>query len=154
MQIQIEKALPRDIYEAGMIARKWSNKELGFVSLPALKVTQKSGGLLVAVGTMSNPRAVLGFLKFYHRKQDKNIRLDAMGLRPDYRYKGIGTELINCLKRELAETGGQKIKLKAPINIGANIFYSKCGFTLINTEKGRKIPLNIWEWALPTHNKG
>lgn len=52
--------------------------------------------------------------------------------------KGIGAAMINALPRP--------IRLKCTQDNPANGFYLRVGFILIDTEAGRKRPLNVYEF--------
>lgn len=149
MTLTVERAKLRDVYEIAQLCRKYP-KELGFVPLVTLKDSQQHGELCVAIETPHQThRAVLGFIKF-HLRRDGQITLYSIAVRPNHTNKGIGKALITYLKQHLKNVKGTKIKLKAPANISANVFYTRCGFSHKGTDKGRKTPLNIWEWKLPT----
>lgn len=148
MPLTVERAKLRDVYEIAQLCRKYP-KELGFVPLVTLKDSQQHGELCVAIETPHQThRAVLGFMKF-HLRQDGQITLYSIAVRPTRKNKGIGKALITYLKQHLKNVKGTKIKLKAPANIGANVFYTRCGFKHSGIDQGRKTPLNIWEWKLP-----
>ena len=123
--------------------------ELGFIRTSVLHEAQKKGWLLVAV----RDRQVVGFANFRIR-QDNNATLYNIVVDGPYRKQKIGRRLIQRLTWLVNVTGGEHIRLKCPQPLPANAFYQKLQFTHTETETGKKRPLNVWHYFLPSLPRG
>lgn len=90
-------------------------------------------------------RLIRAFLKPSEAKRkEEYIELSSIGVHPDKKLKGIGSELIDYLKNNIDFNKYEYITLEtdAVDNIVANQFYKKNGFILIRefeTYEGRKM---------------
>lgn len=90
-------------------------------------------------------RLIRAFLKPSESKREENyVELASIGVSPVAKSSGIGTQLIDTLKKTVDFTKNAYVTLEtdAENNDGANKFYSKNGFTLIReyaTREGRKM---------------
>lgn len=68
-------------------------------------------------------------------RNEKYIELSSIGVRPDCKSKGVGTQLINYLKKSVDFKEYKYINLEtdAVANEKANNFYRKNGFSLVRT---------------------
>lgn len=151
--IIIRLAKKTDVEGAKRIASKYG-KELGFVNIATLRQAQEKEWLLIASewNFQTESDDVIGFVNF-RIKEDKTCTLYDIAVKKEYRGKGIGTRLLNYLKRMVYLTGGggSYIQLKCPVELPANQFYQKRGFALITVEEGKKRPLNVWRYELARH---
>ena len=146
--VTIRLARENDVEGAKHIASQCS-KELGFVNIATLKQAQEKGWLLVAAewNFETDSDEVIGFVN-YRIKQDKNCTLYDIAVKKEARRQGIGTRLLNRLKKIVHYEGGEGayIHLKCPVELSANTFYEKHQFTLLGVEEGKKRPLNVWRY--------
>ena len=119
--------------------------ELGFVRTSVLHEAQKKKWLLVAV----QDEQIIGFANFRIR-QDNNATLYDIVVEARYRKQNIGKRFIQRLTWLVNIAGGEYIRLKCPQALPANTFYEKLQFTRTATEIGKKRPLNVWYYFLPS----
>lgn len=90
-------------------------------------------------------RLIRAFLKpSESKREEKYIELSSIGVDPEVKSKGIGSLLIDALKKEVDFSEYVYISLEtdAVNNDGANYFYKKNGFVLereYETREGRKM---------------
>lgn len=95
-------------------------------------------------------RLLRAFLKPAETKRNEEyIELSSIGVKPDVKAKGIGTELINELKKNFDSEKYAYIALEtdATNNDAVNRFYESNGFKLVReyeTPEGRK--MNEYRW--------
>ncbi|MBI3950593.1 MAG: GNAT family N-acetyltransferase [Acidobacteria bacterium] len=87
---------------------------------------------------------VLGFVRYHHRK-DGITTLHEIAVLKSHPSTGIGRSLIEALRNECVTLGQKTIRLKCPLDLPANGFYSHLGFQRVSIEDGRKRPLAVWE---------
>ena len=119
--------------------------ELGFIRKSILYKAQEKGWLLVAVKN----EEVIGFANFRIR-QDNNATLYDIVVDKPYRKQNIGKRLIQRLTWLVNVASGEHIRLKCPQSLPANAFYEKLQFIHIESETGKKRPLNVWHYSLPS----
>lgn len=96
-------------------------------------------------------RLLRSFLKPAETKRNEDyIELSSIGVKPDVKAKGIGTELINELKKNFDSEKYAYIALEtdATNNDAVNRFYESNGFKLVReyeTPEGRK--MNEYRWS-------
>jgi len=103
---------------------------------------------------LSNPEAIcllaeedgkpVGYLvaaqKDFGYRLSKCIEIENMGVSPDYRSKGIGSQLVNKCIELAKENGFQKIYVNAYFeNTKAIAFYEKCGLKKIDVSLEKDI---------------
>ena len=80
---------------------------------------------------------IIGFLTWKEYKKEQNILLEKMALREDLTGKGIGTQLLNELKK-VAKNRNRNIRLRvAKINDKGINFYKKHGFQVTDTSRSK-----------------
>lgn len=117
---------------------------LGFITLGTFIHALENGQIMVV--TIDNQ--VVGFQHYYHRKRDGQSTLYHKAVKQNHRYKGLGTALVDAVKREAEELGKELLLLKCPVDLQSNDFHSKYGFKLRGVEDGKKRALNVWIYEL------
>lgn len=147
--ITVRLARKADIEGAKRVADQ-HRSELGFVNIAILRAAQSKGWLLVAAewDEKRNRDVVVGFANFRIR-QDKNATLYEIAVEDAHKRTGVGTRLLSALIRRGHLAGGQFIRLKCPCDLSANRFYQKRGFQHVDTERGKKRPVNVWHYRIP-----
>jgi len=129
--------------------------ELGFVKLPALEQAVKENRLLVAVNSSSPvPRPshhIIGFVHFRCCK-DGHATIYEIAVAPEWRGKGVGRKLVAAVIEQAKSQGCRVLRLKCPIDLPANGFYARLGFSRIAVEDGKLRPLAVWELILEPEN--
>jgi N-acetylglutamate synthase-like GNAT family acetyltransferase len=87
---------------------------------------------------------ILGFVRYHHRK-DGITTLHEIAVLKSHLSNGIGRSLFEALRKECVSLGQKTIRLKCPLDLPANGFYSHLGFQRVSIEGGRKRPLAVWE---------
>jgi len=101
--------------------------EVGFVRRPALADAVDRGELLVGVGAS-------GFLHYHRRRDGWHTVYEVVSEAP-----GTGRALVEAVPLPR--------RLRCPLDLPANAFYARLGGTLVQTEPGKRRPLNVWEWS-------
>ena len=118
----------KDDSEGAKKVASMCGKELGFVNIATLRQAQENRWLLVASewNFQYDSDIIIGFVNF-RIKKDNTCTLYDIAVKKEYRGKGIGTRLLNYLKRLVYIVGGEGsyIQLKCPIELQANQFYQK-----------------------------
>lgn len=129
----IFRATIDDIPAIQKIARQFGN-ELGFVMRVSLERAVAKSELHVA----KNPDGdVIGFVN-WHRLKKGTSTIYEIAVNSDYQKLGVGRNLLWSVPCP--------IRLKVTIdNDKANAFYQHLNMQLIDTEQGRKRPLNVYE---------
>ena len=93
-------------------------------------------GLLSELGWLRGNRAAL-VLALYERKAKKGeLLMDGIVVDPEYRGKGVGTQLFTCLMEFAKNKGYSTIRLDViDTNPGARRLYERLGFNEERTEK-------------------
>jgi ribosomal protein S18 acetylase RimI-like enzyme len=146
--VRVRKACMEDLDAIKSLAD--ANKvALGFVLRPALAAGVQRGWLLVAerAGQVAEQPHVIGFVHYRHRR-DAQTTLYEICVEEAWRGNGVGRALVRALLVESAARGKVCIRLKAPSDLPANKFYQQLGFTLADTEQGKRRQLNTWEIRL------
>lgn len=142
--VTIRPASVEDIFGVKTLADQ-HKVELGFIRKSILYEAQEKGWLLVAV----RDEKVIGFANFRIR-QDNNATLYDIVVDEPFRKQQIGKRLIQRLTWLVNVAGGDHIRLKCPQSLPANAFYEKLQFIHTETETGKKRPLNVWHYSLPS----
>ena len=138
-KIQYRKALLSDLDVIKNITDA-NRKSLGFVLRPALASAIRSGGILVA----EHQGKVIGFVHYHHRR-DHQTTLYEIWVDEYFRWNGVGKSLISKMFEEMKSKGKSLVRLKAPVDLPANMFYQNLGFELSKVEEGKRRRLNVWE---------
>lgn len=90
-----------------------------------------------------------GFLHFHHRR-DRISTLHHLCVSPHCRYQGIGRQLIDGWEKLCRKSEAQikRLRLKCPVDLRANGFYSHIGFSRTEVEAGKNRSLIVWEKKL------
>ena len=95
-------------------------------------------------------RLIRAFLKPGESRREENyVELASIGVNPNIKSKGVGTQLISHLKElvDFEKYAYISLETDAVNNEGANHFYQKNGFVLereYETHEGRK--MNEYRW--------
>ncbi len=128
--------------------------ELGFVPLPALEEAQAEQRLLVAVAPSSlTPAPIVGFVHF-RCCQDGHATIYEIAVLPEWRGKGVGKALIEGVINAARQRGCHTLRLKCPVDLPANGFYARLGFTRVAIEEGKRRPLAVWEKGIGQRAEG
>ena len=146
--ITVRLARKADIEGAKRIADQ-HRSELGFVNIAILRAAQSKGWLLVATKWVDKKRDVIAGFANFRIRQDKNATLYEIAVADAHKRAGVGTRLLNALIRRVHLAGGQCVRLKCPRDLSANRFYQKHGFQHVDTEQGKKRPVNVWHYRIP-----
>jgi ribosomal protein S18 acetylase RimI-like enzyme len=136
---RVRKACAEDLDSIKALADA-NKSSLGFVLRPALAAGIQRGWLLVA----EHAGHVIGFLHYRHR-QDSQTTLYEICVDKAWRGNGVGRSLVQALAAESEAMGKVRIRLKAPTDLPANVFYRQVGFILAGVEWGKRRQLNVWE---------
>jgi N-acetylglutamate synthase-like GNAT family acetyltransferase len=115
----------------------------GFVVRASLEERVRKGGLLVA----EQQRALVGFVSFHHRR-DGWTTIHELCTRAENRKRGVGRALVQQVEQEALHKRQNGVRLKCPLDLPANGFYARLGFTRVGIEEGKRRPLAIWEKRL------
>lgn len=99
---------------------------------PALEEHCRKGTLLVA--ELDNQ--IAGFCNYHHRRDGINVIYE-LRVSDNFRHRGVAKELINNIP--------EPIRLKCPVDNESNNFYQHIGAKLVETVKGKKRDLNVYE---------
>lgn len=117
--------------------------ELGFVPLPALVTALERGWLVVA----DVEGSVQGMLNWWTRRDGVAVIYNIV-VAPTTRGQGIGQSLLQHLLEWASERHIHQVALKCPVDLPANQFYRRTGFTLQKQETGKRRALNCWIYDL------
>lgn len=118
-------------------------KFLGPPNRGVLRGAMKQGQLLVA-----RCGALVGGFIHFHLRRDGVVTIYDVAVSPLVRRQGIGKMLVETVAA-LSPVG--KVKLKCTTTNPANLFYKRCGFTLLGTEPSTNTTLNVWERTQDAH---
>lgn len=88
-----------------------------------------------------------GFLHFHHR-QDARSTLYHLCVLQEERRRGLGKLLVSAWEDNARKNGVKILQLKCPINLDANEFYRKIGFTQVEIQEGKRRNLTVWNKLL------
>lgn len=147
-QASIRKATAADLDTVKTLADR-HKRELGFIIRSALQVSISKGEVFVAIAA---PNVLCGFVHYRHRK-DGQTTLYSVVVESNWRGQGIGWQLVEALLTESMHMDKDCVLLRCPADLAANDFYSRCGFVLDRTEKGKQRQLNVWVHAFDPPSK-
>ncbi|MFQ3647505.1 MAG: GNAT family N-acetyltransferase [Anaerolineae bacterium] len=84
----------------------------------------------------------------YHHRLDKQTTLYHIAVARERRREKVGRLLIDTLLVEGRHLQMQKILLKCPEELAANVFYAAVGFKLSGVEAGKHRRLNVWIYEI------
>jgi ribosomal protein S18 acetylase RimI-like enzyme len=117
--------------------------ELGFVPAAVLVEAAQERRLMVAV----LDGKIVGFVHF-RCCRDGHATIYEIAVLPEYRRRGIGRALVEAVVQEAASRGCAVLQLKCPMDLPANEFYRRVGFTEAGIEEGKRRPLRLWQKRL------
>jgi len=117
--------------------------ELGFVRRPALVRSVRRQEMLVA----ENSLGIVGFIEYHHRL-DCQTTLYHIAVCSDYQRQGVGQRLVDALIRDAAQRNKRFIQVKCPVDLQANEFYERLGFSRVDVQPGRNRDLAVWRLSL------
>ena len=132
-----------DIFAIKKIADAYRN-ELGFVHRAALAASIQKKEILYV------PEC--GFLHF-HNRLDKVSTLYHLAVVSSFHKRGVGRQLCQAWENYCRNCGMTTLRLKCPVDLTANGFYSRLGFRRIDIEPGKKRSLIVWQKKLLEGNK-
>jgi len=138
----IRRAIPSDLDAIKGLADRHRH-ELGFVLRPALAKSIEQSELLVA----ENSQGIVGFVEYHHRR-DKQTTLYHIAVQHDHRQLNIGRQLVEALLSEAGQHSKSHIQLKCPVDLEANEFYERLGFTQVEVQPGKGRSLMVWRRVL------
>lgn len=130
-------AQPEDLFHIKALADA-HRQELGFVNRAALAKAIADQEILYL------PE---GFLHFHHRR-DNISTLYHLCVAPTQRRQGIGHQLLSAWSEHSRKCGITTLRLKCPLDLPANGFYSRLGFSRVDIELGKHRRLVVWERKL------
>lgn len=134
----VKFALPENLSEIKALADA-HRQELGFINRATLAAAVNNQEILYV------PEG--GFLHFHHRL-DKISTLYHLVVEASSRKQGIGRQLCQAWEEHSRNCGITSVRLKCPLDVQANGFYSRLGFRRISIEPGKNRPLVVWEKKL------
>nr|BAL53912.1 hypothetical conserved protein [uncultured prokaryote] len=141
--IRIRLAGEQDISDIQVLL-KANHVAFGFIPVAALQESIRRAEVIVA----ANHKDILGMARYHHRR-DKVTTLHEVAVEPGHWAQGIGRALLEHLEEEARGRGQTAIRLKCPVDLPANGFYARLGFTRVAIEEGKRRPLAVWEKQLP-----
>jgi ribosomal protein S18 acetylase RimI-like enzyme len=142
MDVMVRFAAVDDVPAVKAIADRHRH-ELGFVPAAALVEAERERRLIVAIWDGK----VIGFVHF-RCCRDGHATIYEIAVLPEHRQRGIGRALVEVVVQEAALRGCVVLQLKCPIDLSANEFYRRVGFTEAGIEEGKRRPLRIWRRRL------
>lgn len=124
--------------------------ELGFIRRATLEEALRERRLVVAKN--GEDQSVLGFAHFRCTRHG-HVTIYAIAVHPDWRGRGVGQALINVVIETAQRQKMQSLRLKCPIDLPANGFYSHLGFARITVEQGKCRAIAVWEKPLRSNNR-
>ena len=122
-----------------------ANRDIfAFITRQAFEDAHAQNGLLVA----HVEGQIIGFVRYYHRKTDRQTTLYDICVAEEWRSQGVGEQLLVALIVDCTEQAREFILLKCPAHLPANQFYARKGFTLTSTQPGKHHELNVWRLSL------
>lgn len=118
------------------------SRELGFVLRPSLVKSIDLREIILA-----EEMNLVGAVHYHHRL-DKQTTLYHIAVASDRRREKVGRHLIEALLLESQQLQMQKILLKCPEELEANVFYAAVGFKLSGVEAGKHRRLNVWVYEI------
>ncbi len=125
-----------------------NRRHLGFLTSSELTGAAKRGTLLIATVDTE----IIGFLNFWFRR-DSIATIYTICVALDHQRTGVGRVLLGELARLARGAGMNTLRLKCPVDEGANSFYARMGFQCLQVIQGRRRRLNVWERLLQVPSK-
>jgi len=146
-EVVIRKAQPRDVIQAKAILDD-NRYALGFVRKAELEQGIEKNEVFIA----QSREATVGVLHYHHRL-DSTTTIRQVVVKEEVRQTGLGRALVQALEEECQLRRQQLLRLKCPIDLPANGFYSQLGFQRVAVESSRQRPLVVWEKPVETRDR-
>lgn len=140
--IQVRQAQKEDLTTIKRLADDNRNA-LGFVLQARLEEHLRRQELLVC----ERQGVVAGFATFHHRR-DRWTTIHEICVDMKLHRQGLGRILVKGVQKQAVQAGQVGIRLKCPLDLPANGFYARLGFTRVAIENGKCRPLAVWEKLL------
>jgi len=140
--MQVRWAQEKDVEAVKRLADD-NRQALGFVVRASLEEQVRKRGLLVA----EQQGALVGFVSFHHRR-DGWTSIRELCVCATQRNRGAGRALVHEVEQSALDVRQSGVRLKCPLDLPANGFYARLGFTRVGIEEGKRRPLAIWEKRL------
>ncbi|MCX7969233.1 MAG: GNAT family N-acetyltransferase, partial [Armatimonadetes bacterium] len=152
MVVKVRQATTRDLRAIKRLADEHRH-ELGFVRLAALEEAVKERRIFIAINSPQASRPAHRIVGFVHFRccKDGHATIYEIAVAPEWRGKGVGRKLVEAVIEQARLNGCTLLRLKCPIDLPANGFYARLGFSRVGIESGKIRPLAIWE--LPINPK-
>lgn len=122
-----------------------ANRDIfGFITRPAFYEALQGKQLIVALRNHD----VIGFLRYHHRKRDKQTTLYDICVTAEARGQGVGQCMLDLLLDRCRSHCRDKVVLKCPVLLTANSFYARNGFVCTGTLEGKQRQINVWQKTL------
>jgi len=138
----VREAHPKDVEAIKQLADAHRDA-LGFTPRAILEEQQRRGELFVA----EHQGVLIGFVSFHHRR-DGWTTIRELCVAEGYRNQGVGRALVREVEQSARHARQTGIRLKCPLDLPANGFYARLGFTRVAVEDGKRRPLAVWEKPL------
>lgn len=129
----VRMAVESDIPRIKQIANQYKN-ELGYVMYPSLREGIAKRELHIA----EYGQHAVGFVR-WHRCRDGWSTIYEIAVDKEHKGSHVGSALLCAVPAP--------IRLKCTVDNSANTFYEHEGFKFVETQTGRKRPLNVWHRA-------
>lgn len=127
-----------------------ANRDIfGFITRGAFSDALQARTLIV----VTQRERVIGFLRYHHRKRDRQTTLYDICVSEPARGKKLGQKMMALLLADCCLSNRATIVLKCPAHLAANTFYEKCGFRCIDTLIGKRQRLNVWQLDLTARSE-
>jgi len=113
---------------------------IGFVLRASLEERMRRGELLIA----EQQGRIIGFVSFHHRR-DGWTTIHELCVTKESHGQGVGRVLVEAVESEALRAHQNGVRLKCPLDLPANGFYARLGFTRVAVEEGKRRPLAVWE---------
>lgn len=139
----MRKATKEEIREIKILL-DLNRSALGFIPTAIIEKAVLEGRVLLFAGKSG---VIAGFVHF-RCCHDGHATIYQIAVAPEYQQNGIGKTLVDAVINEARRHGCKLLRLKCPVDLSANGFYSKLGFVRIAVESGKHRPLAVWELDL------
>jgi len=137
--VRVRKARATELDKIVALVRN-ERDVFGFVPRAAFEVALKRSEIIVA----TSGRNIIGVMR-YHNRKDRVAVVHELLVNKEHRSRGIGSLLISTLSEKCFRSGQTLFRLKCPVELPANGFYARLGFSRVGIREGRRRPLAIWE---------
>lgn len=137
--VMVSDAEPEHIDGAKQLAD--ANRPIfGFLTRGAFHAALQERCLIIALRNNN----VVGFLRYHHRKRDRQTTLYDICVAKEARGEGIGQQMLSLLIERCHALNRETVVLKCPVQLDANKFYARNGFICAETLIGKHQRINVW----------